>query len=153
MRNERLIFQGPHGVACVVEPISDEPIEVVAQKSIPAGTPYIQVDVSELPKDRDFRNAWMKGLVGVDIDIPKARGIHRDNIRGARNPKFAELDVESVRATEDGDDVKLAAIKTAKQKLRDAPADPAIEQAATLEEIKATWPAGELGETPYRKIE
>lgn len=30
----------------------------VARKDVPAGIPYWIVDVSEIPTDREFRNAW-----------------------------------------------------------------------------------------------
>jgi hypothetical protein len=33
-------------------------IEQIAIKDVPANTPYKIVDVSEIPNDRTFRNAW-----------------------------------------------------------------------------------------------
>jgi len=33
-------------------------IEELALKDVPANTPYKIVDVSEIPSDRTFRNAW-----------------------------------------------------------------------------------------------
>jgi hypothetical protein len=42
------------GVAVIVPAESIE----LAMKDIPAGKPYKIVDVSEIPSDRTFRNAW-----------------------------------------------------------------------------------------------
>jgi hypothetical protein len=33
-------------------------IEEIAAKDVPAGKPFKIVDVSEIPSDRTFRNAW-----------------------------------------------------------------------------------------------
>jgi hypothetical protein len=33
-------------------------LEQIAGKDVPAGKPYQIVDVSEIPSDREYRNAW-----------------------------------------------------------------------------------------------
>ena len=33
-------------------------MEVLAEERVPAGTPYKIVDVTDIPSDRTFRNAW-----------------------------------------------------------------------------------------------
>lgn len=73
----------------------------------------------------------------ITIDMVKARAIWRERIRAARD--FASLDVQFQRALERGADT--AAIVAAKQALRDAPADPRIDAATTLDALKAVWPA------------
>ena len=83
----------------------------------------------------------------ININMTKARDIHRDKVRQARNPKLAEKDVEFQRALETGADT--AAIVAAKQALRDAPASAAIEAATTPDELKASWDAELLGDSPY----
>ena len=40
--------------------------------------------------------------MGFGIDMAKAREIHKTNIREARTPKLAELDVEFQKALETG---------------------------------------------------
>ena len=40
--------------------------------------------------------------MGFGIDMTKAREIHKTNIRNARTPKFAELDIEFQKALETG---------------------------------------------------
>jgi len=43
----------------------------------------------------------------------------------------------------------LRAIATAKDALRDAPADSAITSATTITELKAAWDTSVLGDSPY----
>ena len=83
----------------------------------------------------------------INVNMTKARDIHRDKVRQARNPLLASKDVEFQRALETGADT--AAIVAAKQALRDAPASAAIEAATTPDELKASWDAELLGDSPY----
>ena len=83
----------------------------------------------------------------ININMTKARDIHRDKVRQARNLKLASKDVEFQRALETGADT--VAIVAAKQALRDAPASAAIDAATTPDELKASWDAELLGDTPY----
>ena len=83
----------------------------------------------------------------INVNMTKARDIHREKVREARNPKLAAKDVEFQRALETGADT--AAIVAAKQALRDAPASAAIEAATTPDELKASWDAELLGDSPY----
>jgi hypothetical protein len=83
----------------------------------------------------------------ININMNKARDIHREKVREARNPKLAAKDVEFQRALETGADT--SAIVADKQALRDAPASAAIEAATTPDELKASWDAELLGDSPY----
>jgi hypothetical protein len=83
----------------------------------------------------------------IKIDIAKAKEIHKTNIRTAREPKLAALDIEFQKALETGSDT--AAIVSKKQALRDAPADSTIEAAKTDAELKAQWNTTILGDSPY----
>ena len=83
----------------------------------------------------------------ININMTKARDIHRDKVRQARNPKLAAKDVEFQRALETGADT--ATIVSEKQALRDAPAAAAIDAATTPEQLKAAWDVDLLGDSPY----
>ena len=85
--------------------------------------------------------------MGFGIDMAKAKEIHKNNIRAARTPKLAELDVEFQKALENSSDT--ASIVSKKQALRDAPANSAIDAAKTEAELKATWDTAVLGTSPY----
>ena len=79
--------------------------------------------------------------------MTSAKEIHKANIRTAREPKLAALDVEFQKALETSSDT--ATIVSKKQALRDAPADSAIEAAKTDTELKAQWNTTILGDSPY----
>jgi len=83
----------------------------------------------------------------INVNMNKARDIHREKVRQARESKLSEKDIEFQRALESGADT--AAIVTAKQALRDAPAAAAIDAASTADELKAAWDTDLLGDSPY----
>ena len=58
--NFRVIYQTDDGGVAVIIPAPDcgLTIEEIAAKDVPAGKPYKIVDVSEIPSDRIFRDAW-----------------------------------------------------------------------------------------------
>ena len=85
--------------------------------------------------------------MGFGIDMAKAREIHKTNIRRAREPKLAGLDVDFQRALETSADTTT--IVANKQALRDAPAAAGITTAANTAELKAQWDTSILGTSPY----
>ena len=85
--------------------------------------------------------------MAITIDITKAKELHKTNIRTARTPKLAELDVEFQKAQETSADT--SAIVAKKQALRDAPADTAIDAATDEAGLKAQWNTSILGTSPY----
>ena len=85
--------------------------------------------------------------MGFGIDMAKAREIHKKNIRTARAPKLAALDVDFQRALEVG--AATTSIVAQKQALRDAPAAVGITTATTDLELKEQWDTSILGTTPY----
>ena len=58
--NKRILYQTEEGGVAVIIPTDDcgLTVEEIAAKDVPAGRPYKIVDVSEVPSDRTFRNAW-----------------------------------------------------------------------------------------------
>ena len=78
----------------------------------------------------------------IGINLEKAKDVWRDKIRIARNEKFKELDIEFMRAVETADTDTQTSVAAQKQALRDAPADSAIADATTPNELKNIQPAG-----------
>lgn len=123
------------------EDISEEQAIQRALAKLPADAVGVQViDASLVPTDRTFRNAWKAGTGCIEHDMAKCRELHRNKLREMRKPKLEALDVEYMKALEKNDQVAIAAIVAKKQALRDAPADPAIEAAATPETLKTVIP-------------
>tara|TARA_R100000353_G_scaffold33910_3_gene27169 strand:- start:1264 stop:1524 length:261 start_codon:yes stop_codon:yes gene_type:complete len=85
--------------------------------------------------------------MGFGIDMAKAREIHKNNIRAAREEKFKELDIEFQKALETG--ASTTDIVAKKQALRDAPADSGIAAASDTDALKAQWKTDILGSSPY----
>ena len=58
--NQRIIYQTDEGGVAVIIPAPEcgLTIEQIAAKDVPAGKPYKIVNVSDIPSDRTFRNAW-----------------------------------------------------------------------------------------------
>jgi hypothetical protein len=58
--NSRIIYPTDDGGVAVIVPADcGLTIEEIAAKDVPAGKPFEIVDVSEIPENRDFRDAWV----------------------------------------------------------------------------------------------
>ena len=69
----KIIFPNSDGGISVISPTGKLPIADVAQKDVPAGTPYLIVEDDVVPSDRSFRNAWE-----ADFSNPDGYGIGPD---------------------------------------------------------------------------
>ena len=57
--NKRIIYPTDDGgVAIIVPADCGLTIDEIAAKDVPEGKPYKIVDVSDIPSDRTFRDAW-----------------------------------------------------------------------------------------------
>jgi hypothetical protein len=57
--NKRIIYENDEGGISIIVPADcGLTIEEIAAKDVPQGKEYHIVDVSEIPTDRTFRNAW-----------------------------------------------------------------------------------------------
>ena len=83
----------------------------------------------------------------ISTDMAKAKELHKNNIRNAREIKLKELDVEFNKALETG--ASTTDIVAKKNALRDAPADSAIDAATDEAALKAQWNTTILGTSPY----
>jgi hypothetical protein len=77
----------------------------------------------------------------ITVNMTKAVEIKKDMIRAERKEKLEALDVEFMRAVEQGDTDAQATIAAKKQALRDATDDPEITAASTPDELKAVVPS------------
>ena len=58
--NQRIIYPNDEGGVSILIPAPEcgLTIEQIAAKDVPQGKPYKIVDVTDIPTDRTFRNAW-----------------------------------------------------------------------------------------------
>tara|TARA_B100002019_G_C20896052_1_gene415772 strand:+ start:382 stop:588 length:207 start_codon:yes stop_codon:yes gene_type:complete len=54
---KKIIFPTETGIAVII-PTGELSLEETALKDVPSGVKYKIIDDSNLPEDRDFRNAW-----------------------------------------------------------------------------------------------
>ena len=152
----KIIYEQDDGTVAIIIPNLKEinpetgveyTIDEIAMKDVPSGLSYDIVEDSAIPTDRSFRNAWIQSGKTVVEDMPRAKEIHKTNIRLARTEKFKELDVDYQKATETSADTSDIVAK--KQALRDAPAASGITTAVTTTELKQQWDTNILGTSPY----
>jgi len=63
--NQRILYKTPQipgaeyqGGIAVIVPTGELSVTETAKKDVPTGLPYKIVDVSDIPSDRTFRDAW-----------------------------------------------------------------------------------------------
>ena len=54
---KKIIYTTENGIS-VLTPTGELSLEETALKDVPSGVKYKIIDASDLPTDRDFRNAW-----------------------------------------------------------------------------------------------
>ena len=140
----KIIYTNSDGTVSIINPTGDVNDAI---KDVPSGLSYEIVEDSAIPTDRSFRNAWKQNSKTIETDMAKAKEIHKTNIRTARAPKLAELDIEFQRALETSADTSTIVAK--KQTLRDAPSASGISTAASEADLKAQWDTTNLGTSPY----
>ena len=59
---QRIIYKKDDGGVAIIIPTAEwletHTIEELAEKDVPAGAEFKIVDVTDIPEDRTFRNAW-----------------------------------------------------------------------------------------------
>ena len=84
----------------------------------------------------------------IEINLEKALEIHKTKIREKRESVFKDLDIQFMKALEQGNTTLSAEIGAKKQALRDI-TDIDISNISTLDELKQIWDVELLGESPY----
>lgn len=84
-----------------------------------------------------------------NINLEKAKEIHKEKIREARKPILENLDKDFIRGLEEGKDT--SGIVSKKKKLRDA--TKISSRIKTVEKLKESWNESLLGPSPYPVIE
>jgi hypothetical protein len=69
MPQQRVIYPTDTGISVLV-PTGEIPVEQVARKDVPAGLPYLIIEVSDIPEDRSQRELWT-----ADFGDPDGHGI------------------------------------------------------------------------------
>ena len=113
--NQAIIFTNDNGGVSVCIPTGELSIEAVQAKDTPKGS--LIVNVSDLPKDNDFFDAFELADGKVTVSLAKATEITKKRLRAEREPLLQAQDVAFQRAQEAGSDT--TAIVAEKNRLRD----------------------------------
>jgi hypothetical protein len=70
---KKIIYPNLNGGIIILTVTGEIPFEEICRKDVPANTPYIIVDESLIPTDREFRDAWE-----MDFSNPDGYGIGQD---------------------------------------------------------------------------
>lgn len=100
------------------------------------------VSDEDIPADRTYRDAWCDEGHCIGHDMTRARECHRRRLRVERAPLLAALDVEYQRADESGDSARKRRVAAEKQRLRDITADPRIDAARTIDDLRCVQCSG-----------
>ena len=122
-------------------PVNDNTVRLRCKQEGHDMVRWAVIRYSDIPDDRyDEGETYRDGLEhdGTKLahNIGKCREIKRKHLRIARESKFLELDGKWMRAQGQGKKADADAVEAERQKWRDAPADPRIEAAQTVEELK-----------------
>jgi len=87
--NQRIIYKTNEGGTAVIIPtdeaLQSHTIQEIAEKDVPAGTPYKIVSVDDIPSDRTFRNAWEVD----EADLTDGSGGEHDMfVTGPQHPDY-----------------------------------------------------------------
>lgn len=130
MSNQVIIYENQNGGVSVCYPTGELPIEQVLTKDCPEGA--IIVDVSVLPEDDTFFDAWELNGNQISVNLNKAKEITKNRLRKQREPLLQAQDVAFQRALESGSDT--TAIVAEKTRLRDI--TQLADETTTIEELK-----------------
>jgi hypothetical protein len=129
---QAIIFTNDNGGVSTCIPTGEISIDAVLTKDVPAGRGARIVNLSDLPRENDFYDAWEMDATSVTVNFAKAVELTKKRLRAERTPLLAAQDVAFQRALEANADT--AAIVAEKQRLRDITT--LADQATTLEQLK-----------------
>jgi hypothetical protein len=126
-----IIFTNDNGGVSTTIPTGEISIDAVLTKDVPAGRGARIVNLTDLPRENDFYDAWEMDATSVTVNFAKAVELTKARLRAERTPLLAAQDVAFQRALEEGK--ATAAIVAEKQRLRDI----TNITATTLDELRA----------------
>lgn len=137
---KRLLLEAADGRIAIMEVVAGEGNREKALASFSASkwTPVniTEVDLSEIPSDRSYRNAWVVKDGKIDHDMDRAKELHKDKLRNDRAPLLAKLDLEISKALSQGRNQDVVRYEAERQRLRDVTAKPEIAAATSVEDLK-----------------
>jgi hypothetical protein len=126
-----IIFTNDNGGVSICIPTGELSIDEIQAKDTPTGS--LIVNISDLPKDNDFFDAWELVDGVVTVSLSKAKEITKKRLRAEREPLLATQDVAFQQALEVNADTTT--IVAEKQRLRNITS--LADSATTLESLRS----------------
>jgi hypothetical protein len=130
---QAIIFTNDNGGVAMCIPTGEISIDAVMTKDVPAGRGARIVNLTDLPRDNDFYDAWEMDATSVTVNLNKAKEITKKRLRIERAPLLEAQDVLFQRALESGADT--TAIVAEKNRLRNITS--LADSATTLDALRA----------------
>jgi hypothetical protein len=130
---QAIIFTNDNGGVSTCIPTGEISIDAVMTKDVPAGRGARIVNLTDLPRDNDFYDAWEMDATSVTVNLAKAKEITKARLRAERAPLLEAQDVLFQRALESSADT--TAIVAEKNRLRDITG--LVDAVTTLEGLRA----------------
>ena len=145
-----LVYEDSEGKCRVITPFEkfqqiretdESAIYRCAEMSIPGEVEFIKCSPDKIPKDKSFRQAWVRGDINqpVKIDLEKAIGIQRNYLVDACEKKIAQLNLDLEKAIEDDHLPRQVAIRATKKILRNLH-EMNLSHCKTVDDIKESVP-------------
>ena len=87
-----IIYIGDDGEVCTIHPneeyVAKFSIEELAEKDVPHNKKYKIVDVSEIPSDQQFRNAWQIAESELTDGVGASHNYFVDDVRHPKHPDY-----------------------------------------------------------------
>ncbi len=126
----------PEAVGALVKQGHAEQAAIAAlARTATGGAPWVRVPAP--PPHPEFQAAWRIQGDAVGIDLGTAREVKREMIRTERAERWTEADARYNIAHESGVQADVQSAARYRQRLRDAPAHPDIENAADADALAA----------------
>lgn len=104
---------------------------------LPRALSWRTIESVDVPKTRDYRDAWTDNGAAIVHDMDKARALHREKLRAERVETLVKLDQEWFVAERAKDGAAKAEIDRRKQAMLDITDDPRIDSAQTIADLAA----------------
>jgi len=126
----------------------EEAIALLVAKDCPESITHYLTEDATKDFPRDYRNAWRfntdylfdREKQAICHCMETAKAIHKDKLRNLRAPLLRELDVQFMRAVEEGNEQRKAEIVAKKQALRDVTKDDSVVNATTIDALREAIP-------------
>lgn len=135
-----LMVHGPKG-ARVIESSDDAYMEKQIVSHF--GSSWLRwrrITSADIPADTSWRNAWVDTGSALVVDLDRARTLHAAQLAASASRAHTQLTAALLLAMTEPDAQRMQALRAARDLLTNAPSDPRLAAARTLDALAAIDP-------------